>query len=67
MIMPTLSFFDLLRESDYDFISRTGWEYSPESPIDLPTVPTIIVKEPYRRHGGGPASGSGGGSGLATA
>lgn len=66
MDMPTLSFFDLLRESDYDFLHRTGWEYSPESPVDLPTITTIVVKEPYhRRPGGGPASGSGGSSGLA--
>ena len=65
MDMPTLSFFDLLRELDYDFLHRTRWEYSPESPVDLPTISTIIVKEPYCRHGGGPASGSGGSSGLA--
>ena len=63
--MPRLNFFDLLRESDEDFINRSGWQYNPSFTYAM--IPDVQVLEPYRRlprggHGGpgGPGAGAGG-------
>ena len=63
--MPRLNFFDLLRESDEDFIARSGWQYNPSFTYAM--IPDVQVLEPYRRlprggHGGsgGPGAGAGG-------
>jgi len=63
--MPTLNIFSLFRETDEEFIARTGWVYQPLSPV-YGFNPDVQVLEPYRRHprgGGGSGSGSGGGLG----
>ena len=31
--MPTLNIFSLFRETDEEFIARTGWVYQPLSPV----------------------------------
>ena len=35
--MPTKLFFDLLKESDQDFVARTGWEYRHDAQLYIPT------------------------------
>ena len=64
--MPRLSIFSLLRESDEEFIQRTGWTYQPLSRV-YGLDPEVQVLEPYRRlprSGDGSGSGSGGGQGV---
>ena len=63
--MPRLNFFDLLRESDEDFINRSGWQYNPSFTYAM--IPDVQVLEPYRRlprgglgGPGGPGAGAGG-------
>ena len=63
--MPRLNFFDLLRESDKDFINRSGWQYNPSFTYAM--IPDVQVLKPYRclprgGHGGpgGPRAGAGG-------
>ena len=63
--MPTLNIFSLFRETDEEFIARTGWVYQPLSPV-YGLSPDVQVLEPYLRlprGGGGSGSGSGNGSG----
>ena len=47
--MPRLNFFDLLRESDLDFVQRTGWVYRIDAPIHVPD-PCVIVHPPFDGH-----------------
>ena len=42
--MPQRDFFSCLRESDAEFISRTGWYYTHNSPVNMP--PDVIVLPP---------------------
>ena len=48
--MPTKSFFDLLRETDKDFVARTGWEYRHDAPLYVPN-PLVQVQDPVQRQG----------------
>ena len=43
--MPKLSVFDLFRETDVEFLARTNWQYSAQSPIYQPNH-TISVADP---------------------
>ena len=43
--MPKLSVFDLFRESDVEFQTRTGWIYSPQAPVYVPD-PTFTIQSP---------------------
>ena len=64
--MPTLCIFNLLRETDEEFIQRTGWTYQPLSPV-YGIDPNVQVLEPFRRHprgGAGSGAGLGGGHGV---
>ena len=42
--MPRLDFFSCLRESNLDFLNRTGFFYTHHSPINMP--PDVIVLPP---------------------
>ena len=42
--MPRLDFFSCLRESNLDFLNRTGFFYTHDSPINMP--PDVIVLPP---------------------
>ena len=48
--MPTKLFFDLLQESDEDFVARTGWEYRHDAPLYVPN-PMVQVQPPVVRQG----------------
>ena len=48
--MPTKLFFDLLQESDEDFVARTGWEYRHDAPLYMPN-PMVQVQPPVMRQG----------------
>ena len=41
--MPHRSFFDCLRESDQDFVNRTGWVYLQGASIYLPEDDILIL------------------------
>ena len=41
--MPQLDFFSLLRESDYQFASRSGWRYRRDSPVYMPVQSVHIM------------------------
>ena len=43
--MPRLSVFDLLRETDAEFIARTNWQYTSQAPIYVPDA-SITVQGP---------------------
>ena len=43
--MPTTFFFDLLRETDQEFVVRTGWFYRHDQHIHVPD-PSIRVRPP---------------------
>ena len=43
--MPRLSVFDLLRETDADFLARSNWTYTAQSPVYVPN-PMITVQGP---------------------
>ena len=43
--MPTTFFFDLLRETDQEFVVRTGWFYRHDQHIHIPD-PSIQVRPP---------------------
>ena len=63
--MPQLNIFSLLRESDEEFIQRTGWTYQPLSPV-YGLGPDVQILEPYwRPPRGGSRSSLGGGQGIA--
>ena len=40
--MPRLSVFDLFRESDVEFQTRTGWQFNAQAPVYIPD-PTITI------------------------
>ena len=40
--MPRLSVFDLLRETDAEFIARTNWQYTSQAPIYVPDVSITV-------------------------
>ena len=42
--MPHQDFFSLLRESNAEFLNRTGWFYTHSSPVNMP--PDVIVLPP---------------------
>ena len=48
--MPTKFFFDLLQESDQDFVVRTGWEYRHDAPLYVPN-PCVQVQDPVLPQG----------------
>ena len=48
--MPTKFFLDLLKESDQDFVVRTGWEYRHDAPLYVP-IPMVQVQNPVQREG----------------
>ena len=43
--MPRLSVFDLLRETNAEFIARTNWQYTSQAPIYVPDA-SITVQGP---------------------
>ena len=43
--IPTKFFFDLLQETDQEFVVRTGWFYRHDQPIHVPD-PCIRVRPP---------------------
>ena len=34
--MPQLDFFSLLRETDAQFLTRSGWSYRRDAPVHMP-------------------------------
>ena len=48
--MPTKLFFDLLKETDQDFVARTGWEYRHDAQLYIPN-PLVHVQDPVLRQG----------------
>ena len=53
--MPTKFFFDLLRETDQDFVDRTGWFYRHDQPLYIPS-PCVLVQPPHLPEGSRPFS-----------
>ena len=53
--MPTTLFFDLLRETNREFVTRTGWFYRHDQQIHVPD-PCVRVQPPYLPAGSLPAS-----------
>ena len=53
--IPTKFFFDLLQETDQEFVVRTGWFYRHDQHIHVPD-PCIRVQPPYLPVGSRPAS-----------
>lgn len=47
--MPLINFFDLLRETDQEFIQRTRWVYRADAPLHVPD-PCVIVQPPVAAH-----------------
>ena len=43
--MPRLSVFDLFRETDADFLARSNWTYTAQSPVYVPN-PMITIQGP---------------------
>ena len=53
--IPTKFFFDLLQETDQEFVVRTGWIYRHDQPLHVPD-PCVCVRPPYLPVGSLPAS-----------
>ena len=43
--MPVINFFDLLLETDQDFIHCTGWVYRHDAELHMPN-PCVIIQPP---------------------
>ena len=48
--MPKKLFFDLLKESDQEFVARTGWEYRHDAPLYV-LNPMVQVQDPVHPQG----------------
>ena len=53
--MPTKFLFDLLQETDQDFVDRTGWFYRHDQPLYIPS-PCVLVQPPHLPEGSRPFS-----------
>ena len=53
--MPTKFFFDLLQETDQEFVDRTGWFYRHDQPLYVPN-PCVLVQPPHLPEGSRPYS-----------
>ena len=53
--MPTKFFFDLLQETDQEFVDRTGWFYRHDQPLYIPS-PCVLVQPPHLPEGSRPFS-----------
>ena len=53
--MPTKFFFDLLQETDQEFVDRTGWFYQHDQPLYVPN-PCVLIQPPHLPEGSRPYS-----------
>ena len=51
--MPTKFFFDLLRETDEEFVNRTGWYYRHDQLLYVPSS-SVLVQPPHLPEGSRP-------------
>ena len=53
--MPTRFFFDLLRETDHEFVNRTGWYYRHDQLLYVPCS-SVLVQPPHLPEGSRPCN-----------
>ena len=53
--MPSKFFFDLLRETDHEFVTRTGWYYRHDQLLFVPCS-SVLVQPPHLPEGSRPCS-----------